>query len=128
LYSELKTRKKLREKEENKKAKEEEKAKKPVGGSAKPKVAEVELDPTQYTNNRKQFIQSLRDEGKNPYPHKFDRTHRIDELIKEFDPICVEKGVFIEDKKVSVTGRVMSIRAAGAKLLFIDLNGDDNKI
>lgn len=55
-FSELKTRKKLREKEEKMKKKAEEKkakeAEKPV--AAKKKEAEVELDPTQYTENRKQ--------------------------------------------------------------------------
>ena len=86
LYSELKTRKKLREKEEAKKKKDEEKKKKeeekaatqPPGSKAK--APEEILDPTQYTNNRKQFVQKIREEGKNPYPHKFDRTHRIDEF------------------------------------------------
>ena len=86
------------------------------------------MDPTQYTNNRKQFVGKLREEGKNPYPHKFDRTHRIDEFNKAFEAVCVEKGVFIEDQKVAVTGRVMSIRAAGPKLVFIDLHGDDAKV
>lgn len=59
--SELKTRVKLREKEEKKKAKDAEKKVKeeekkakggPVDGKKK-KEAEVELDPTQYTENRK---------------------------------------------------------------------------
>ena len=63
--SEIKTRKKLRENEAKKKVKEEEKKKKEEEkGPAKAKaVAEVELDPTQYTNNRKQYIQSIRDAG-----------------------------------------------------------------
>ncbi len=56
VHSELKTRKKLREKEEAKKKKDAEKAAKQPP-AAKAKVAEAELDPTQYTNNRKQFIQ-----------------------------------------------------------------------
>jgi lysyl-tRNA synthetase class 2 len=56
-----------------------------------------DLDPTQYTNNRKAYIDHLRAEGKNPYPHKFERTHRIDEFTKEFDPKPLDKGVFIED-------------------------------
>ena len=127
MNSELKTRKKLREKDVKKQAKLEEQKKLPVAAASKPKP-EVELDPTQYTNNRKQYIQSLRDEGKNPYPHKFDRTHRIDEFNTAFDTVCVEKGVFIEEHIVSVTGRVVSIRAAGTKLVFIDLTGDDHKV
>jgi lysyl-tRNA synthetase class 2 len=127
--NELKTRKKLREKEEAKKKKEEEKAaKQPPATAGKAKAPEEILDPTQYTNNRKQFVQKLRDDGNNPYPHKFDRTHRIDEFNKFFEPICVEKGVFLEDQKIAVTGRVISIRAAGPKLVFIDLTGDDHKV
>lgn len=72
-FSEIKLRKKLREKEEKKKQKEEEKrqkeeekkAKGQVDGAAsrKKKEAEVELDPTQYTENRKQQIQAIRDQG-----------------------------------------------------------------
>jgi lysyl-tRNA synthetase, class II len=63
VYSELKTRKKLREKEEAKKKKEEEKAKKmqeeekvKPASQAKAKLPEEILDPTQYTNNRKNFV------------------------------------------------------------------------
>jgi lysyl-tRNA synthetase class II len=38
--------------------------------------------------------------------------------------------VFLEDaaNTVKVTGRVMTIRASGAKLVFIDLEGDSTKI
>jgi lysyl-tRNA synthetase class 2 len=60
--NELKLRQKLRKKEEDKKKKDEEKKKKEeekkaAGGSKK---NEVELDPTQYTENRKHYIESLR--------------------------------------------------------------------
>jgi lysyl-tRNA synthetase class 2 len=81
IYSEIKTRQKLREKAEKQAAKDAEKAAK---AKAEPKAAarkadeEEKLDPTQYTQNRKNYVQALRDQGKNPYPHKFDRTHRID--------------------------------------------------
>ena len=126
-YSELKTRKKLREKEEQKKKKEEEKAsKQPATSKAKP--AEEILDPTQFTNNRKQQVQKIREEGKNPYPHKFDRTHRIDEFHNAFDGVITDNGVFLEDQNVAITGRIMSIRDQGAKLFFIDLHGDDKKV
>jgi lysyl-tRNA synthetase, class II len=36
--------------------------------------------------------------------------------------------VFFESETVALTGRVMSIRSAGAKLIFIDIVGDDNKV
>jgi len=48
--------------------------------------------------------------GKNPYPHKFERTHRIDEFRVEFDTKITEC-VFLEDVTVSVTGRINTIRA-----------------
>lgn len=86
------------------------------------------MDPTQYTENRKQFIQSVRDNKENPYPHKFSRTHKLNEFIAEFNPKVEGKDVFLEDVTVAVTGRVISIRAQGQKLVFIDLQGDDVKI
>ena len=36
--------------------------------------------------------------------------------------------MFIEEEKVAVTGRVMSIRSQGKGLIFIDLHGDDHKV
>lgn len=88
--SELKKRAKLREKEAKLKAKEEEKkkkeAEKPAKANAnKPSFTEEEIDPTKYTDNRKAWIQAQRDQGKNPYPHKFSRTHRIDQFREEFN-------------------------------------------
>jgi lysyl-tRNA synthetase class 2 len=99
--NELKKRQTLRKKEEEKKKKEEEKKKKEEEKKDKPVAAhkqnDEDLDPTQYTNNRKAFIDNLRGDGKNPYPHKFERTHRIDEFVKAFEPLPLDKGVFIED-------------------------------
>ena len=130
--NELKKRQTLRKKEAEKKIKDEEKKKMMEEKKDKPQAAhkqnDEELDPTQYTNNRKAFVESLRQEGKNPYPHKYERTHRIDDFVKHFEPLPIEKGVFIEDQLVRVTGRIMSVRAAGPKLVFIDLTGDDAKI
>ena len=36
--------------------------------------------------------------------------------------------MFIEDQTVKITGRVMTIRSSGAKLIFFDLEGDSAKI
>eukprot|EP00347_Sterkiella_histriomuscorum_P007826 403347417 len=128
--NEIKTREKLREKELKLKQKEEEKqlkaAQNPAGASKKAK--EVELDPTQYTENRKQFIQAVRDKNENPYPHKFNRTHKLCEFHSQYNEKCAQNDVFLEDATVAVAGRVMSIRNAGQKLIFIDLHGDEHKI
>ena len=73
-------------------------------------------------------MQSIRDQGKNPYPHKFDRTHRIDEFRAAFETVATENGVFLEGTNVLLTGRVITIRSAGPKLVFIDIQGDDAKV
>ena len=37
----------------------------------KEKKEEEELDPTKYRENRMKFLENMREDGKNPYPHKF---------------------------------------------------------
>ena len=128
--SELKKRQKKREADAKKALKEEEKKKKQeeqaaAGGGKKKEVEE--LDPTKYNDNRKNWLQSKRDEGVNPYPHKFQRDLRIDEFRAKYDEIVKDKDVFLEEV-VKVTGRVLNMRAASNKLIFIDLEGDSVKI
>ena len=88
---------------------------------------EEEKDPSKYTENRKNFVQSLRDQNINPYPHKFTRTHRIDEFRAEYLEKTTDN-TFLEDQTVSLTGRVITIRGAGNHLIFIDLEGDQAKV
>ena len=124
----MKKRYKARENEAKKKAKEEEKKQKQTQDGAKKKENEEELDPSKYTENRRNFIQSQRDVGRNPYPHKFSRTHRIDHFREIYDARQIENGHFIEEETVAVTGRVKSIRGQGAKLIFIDLEAEGAKV
>lgn len=53
---------------------------------------------------------------------------RIDEFNKVYGPKEIEKNTFLEGTTESITGRIMSIRSAGAKLIFIDLHGDEHKV
>jgi len=91
--NELKKRKKLRDNEAKKKEKEDKKKKdeEDKAGDAEdnkgPTIGEEELDPSKYTENRKNWLMERRGQGENPYPHKFHRTHRIDQFVKEFDPL-----------------------------------------
>ena len=96
---------------------------------ANPKKSKVkELNPREYYKNRVQVIQELKNNKEYfPYPHKFNTTHTVVELRKEFDTVCKEKNKFT-DTEVSVAGRVYSIRAAGKYLVFIDLFADAEKI
>ena len=70
----------------------------------------------------------MRDQGINPYPHKFICTHRIDEFRREYEETITETNKFVENISVSLTGRIMAIRGAGAQLIFIDLEGDGAKV
>ncbi len=53
---------------------------------------------------------------------------RIDEYNKVYGVQEIANSVFLADKEESITGRVMSIRAAGHKLIFFDLVGDEHKV
>ena len=111
--NELKKRKKQRENEEKKRVKEEAKkvaeAEKAAKGEVKkPKagvIEEEEVDPAKYTDNRKAWVQAQRDNGKNPYPHKFSRSHRID-VFRELFEAQITENIFLEDVTVQVTGRI----------------------
>ena len=126
--NELKKRQKKR-KADAKKA--EKAAKKAEEAKAKPekksKFGEEELDPAKYYENRVAWVQKERDEGRNPYPHKFERTHRLDQFITEYTEKVAEDVKAFLDEEVRVTGRVNVIRGYG-KLLFVDLVADESKI
>ena len=96
---------------------------------AKKKVENDEdVDPSKYTDNRKAFLEGVRADGKNPYPHKFKRDFTLPQFREKYDGMQIEKGTFMENQSVSVTGRIMMIRASGAKLIFIDIHEDGSKI
>lgn len=90
--------------------------KKPAGAD------EEELDPSQYKALREQQVRSMEAAGGNPYPHKFDVSHRLPDFEAEFGP-QTEAGSRIEGRVVTVAGRVQSVRGQG-KLMFYDLRGD----
>ncbi|MBN1694942.1 lysine--tRNA ligase [candidate division WOR-3 bacterium] len=61
---------------------------------------------------RKGHLDELKKRGINPYPYKFERTHTTEDLKTKFDSL--------ENKDVSVAGRVMRIRSHG-KSTFLDI-------
>lgn len=85
-------------------------------------VNDEDLDPSQYKANREAQIKQIESSGGNPYPHKFAVSHRLPDFIAQFDPIT-EVGSRIEDKLVTVAGRIQSVRGQG-KLMFYDIRGD----
>lgn len=65
-------------------------------------------------------LKKLREAGIDPYPAKTERDFEIAQLIRDFEKL---RG---GDKKVSIAGRVMSLRAQGA-IIFADLNDGSGK-
>jgi lysyl-tRNA synthetase class 2 len=122
--------KKLLKKEAADKKKAEKAAARAAEDANKPKkkaaADDEDLDPSQYKANREQQVKQIEASGGNPYPHKFHVSHRLPDFVSEFDPIT-EKGTKIEDKIVTVAGRINSVRGQG-KLMFYDLRGDGAKL
>lgn len=85
------------------------------------------LDPSQYIENRKSAIRSLKEAGRNPYPHKFEVSMTIPDFIEKFSD-KIEPGQQLQDPMVSLAGRLYSKRAAGTRLVFYDLRGDGRKV
>ena len=128
--TQLKKLKKLREKEAKKKKKLEEKKQKEAQQPKKEKEEKiVEItDPQEFYKNRCAMIKKLKNEEEYfPYPHKWNLTHTLPKAVQEYDPKCIEKGIFLEDE-VSLAGRVSSIRASSKKLYFIDIISEEAKI
>ena len=51
---------------------------------------------------RLEKLNKLREAGINPFPNKFDPTHKSESIITDFDAM--------EGKTVKVAGRIMAIR------------------
>ncbi len=69
-------------------------------------------------------IQSMRDSGVNPYPHRFDRTHQLGEIRASHGSL--EPGTETTDE-VTVAGRIMLKRDQG-KLIFCTLRDRSSDI
>jgi len=113
-------------KQKHKKAEKEKKNAGKAGNQQKKKKKEEELDPTQYKKNREDMIKKIKDDGGNPYPHKFQVDYRLPDFRTEFLEKTTE-GAKLEDTTVQVAGRVVSLRGQG-KLFFYDIVGDGDKV
>lgn len=125
--NELKRRNKQREKDSAKASKHSESACNTEGSNDGCVVDQIEeLTPNQYFEMRKQSLEKMKSEGKNPYPHKFTVSCRVDEFIAKFSHL--QEGEHLEDVLVSLAGRVGVKRSSGSKLIFYDLQSCEAKI
>lgn len=83
-------------------------------------VQEQELDMNQLMKVRRDKLEKLKQEGKNPFEiTKFNRTHTSKQIIDNYDEL--------EGKDVTVAGRIMAKRIMG-KASFVHIQDCDGKI
>lgn len=68
---------------------------------------------------RLEKLAKLRENGVNPYPYTFDKTHNSEVIKNSFDKL--------EGKTVTVAGRIMSLRKMG-KASFCHIKDDEGRI
>ncbi len=87
------------------------------------KVAQrPEEDHSKLVADRLRKLQALREEGINPYPYRYERSHKAKELQDQYKDLAA--GVETEDR-VKVCGRIMNERNTW---MFVDLHDDTGKI
>jgi lysyl-tRNA synthetase class 2 len=87
------------------------------------KVAQrPEEDHSKLVADRLRKLQALKDEGINPYPYRFERSHKASQLQELYKDLANE--VETEDV-VSVCGRIINERNTW---MFVDLHDDSGKI
>ena len=83
-------------------------------------MQEQELDMNQLMKVRREKLDKLKQEGKNPFEiTKFNRTHTSKQIIDNYDEL--------EGKDVTVAGRIMAKRIMG-KASFVHIQDSEGKI
>jgi len=73
---------------------------------------------------RMRKLEELRKQGVNPFSYSFDQKHHAADLLKKYEHLKPEEK---SNDKVSVAGRIMTIRSFG-KLSFVQLQDASGKI
>jgi lysyl-tRNA synthetase class 2 len=83
-------------------------------------------EKTDLIEQRSQKLEEIRKLGHDPYPHRYELSHTVAELVHEFSE---KSGQELEQKEVSVqtVGRLVNIRGHG-KAGFADLQGSGERI
>jgi lysyl-tRNA synthetase class 2 len=91
------------------------------------KIDESEFNPAEYFKYRSGLIEDLKKTPEShPYPHKFHVSISLEDFINKYSHL--KDGEMLENEKLSVAGRIHSIRESGAKLIFYDVRGEGVKI
>ena len=96
--------------------------------SQKPDKEKQERQKPQFENEKymKLRFENLREQNKPLYPHKFETSMTVEDLVKKFDHL--KPSEIIKYEIVHVTGRIFSVRIAGRKLRFLDLHQNEARV
>ncbi|XP_003380754.1 lysyl-tRNA synthetase [Trichinella spiralis] len=83
------------------------------------------VDATEYYCLRLAAIKQLRENGFEPYPHKFEVTISLTDFIEKYNSVKCEE---VLNETVRVAGRIHSKREAGQKLIFYDLRAEGTRL
>jgi len=78
----------------------------------------------EYEQNRKTNFQKLVDNGIEPYPYTYDRTHHTIDILEKHKDLKEDE---YTEENASVAGRILLIRNLG-KIAFLDLHDKTGKI
>ena len=84
---------------------------------------ELKTETNQFREARLQKLKAIMEEGEQPFPSQFHRTHHIKSVVETYG--YLENDQSLEDTEISVAGRVMSYRNSG---MFMDLHDVSGKI
>ena len=99
-----------------------------AAGAAAPTLEEDEdIDPTKYFENRLAWVSDRKDNGPDPYPHKFSVQLQLPSFHAKYNDV-IEDGGFAPETDVSIAGRIGNIRSGGKGLIFYDLYGEGKKV
>lgn len=91
-----------------------------------PSKTQLTSTANEFYKSRTEFINKLKKDGQNPYPHKFEVTISLNQFLEDYDHL--ENDTTIADKDFSIAGRITSKREYGDKLVFYDLNSEGSKL
>lgn len=71
-------------------------------------------------------VEAIKASGVNPYPHKFEITMTFDDYNTEYN--YIDSGMRCTDIHESLAGRVLEIRDASSKLIFMTIFSNQHKL
>ena len=79
------------------------------------------------TRSRLDKLQRLRDQGIDPYPPRYRRSHTNEEAVALFQETEARQGTGARSQEVAVAGRVSAVRPMG-KATFLDLRDGSGRL